>query len=614
MKYLILSLLILMPILLSAQKAVLRKAEEKMEALDFQGAISVLEKRMRKSPSSKGLALLGECYRRTGQFDKAGSSFVRVTDWSEIRPQFVLSCARTLHRNAQYADAVEFYEKYLERVPDDALAIAQIKACQNIHELQNRGLGWWEVQSISLNSEYREFGPVFFENELVFCSDRPVKGESKDEDAWTGEHYLDLFKVGRKSLDRELCASYSYEKVGPFETSKSSRYHQASAHFSDDEKEIYFTGNARVEEKKKRKSEPLRLQIFRAEKLSGHRGWTEPEPISINNETYSVMHPCLSADEQRLFFASDMPGGFGGLDLYYARKNGGEWGPPVNMGPEVNTRGNEAFPYFDENGTFYFSSDGLGGLGGLDIFSLTPDKKAAHAQPSNPGFPINSPADDFGFIWDDMGQCGYFSSDRTGGSGKDDIYVFRSIAHPIHVEVVDADSKIYLGGGFLFSDCRADSLQVLDGQAHWEIPHNACCELEATTPGYLPMLTTRCTHNLPPGDSIRVVLPLSTDPKHSMEGIVFLHSSGLPQEGVLVQLIDKGIGQVVASFTTNITGRFEFPLKEGECYELRVLKEGYSTLLEDGPCVPFRVRPKPFKYQVHLRATSEKGASWMEGG
>jgi len=614
MKHLFLSFLLVIPFFLPAQSGLLRKAEEKMAALDFQGAISLLEKRLGDPPSAKGAALLGECYRRTGKYVEAEEWFGKVEDWSFVRPEFILNYARTLHRNAHYSEALQYYEDYRAQVPDDPLALAQMEACKNIRTLQERGLGWWETQSISLNSPYREFCPVIFEETLVFCSDRPIKGKSEDEDAWTGEGYLDLFSSNRKNLDTALCASYSYENPGPFDTAMSSQYHEASAHFSDDGDEVFFTSNAQTRVKRKRKAEPLYLQILYSKRLSGHRGWSEPVSLPMNSLTYSSMHPCLSADEQRLFFASDMPGGYGGIDLYYMRKNEGDWGPPVNMGPEINSQGNEVFPYFAEDGTFCFSSDGWGGLGGLDIFFYPPDNNRAPVKPYNPGFPINSSADDFGFIWDETGRCGYFSSDRTGGAGKDDLYVFRRIAHPVHVELLDADSRAYIGGGFLLSDCRTDSLEVLDGQAHWEVPHNSCCELEARSPGYMPMITTRCTHNLPAGEPIHVVLPLSADPKQSLEGIVFQQSSGLPLEGVVVQLIDKSVGKVVKSQTTNITGRFEFPLREGQCYELRALKNGYSSLLEDGPCVPFQVRPKPFRYQIHFVELGESRKSWMEGG
>ncbi|MCB9284466.1 MAG: tetratricopeptide repeat protein [Lewinellaceae bacterium] len=597
--------------LLSAQNGLLRKAEKKMEALDFQAAISLLENGLRNPPPPAGAALLGECYRRAGRFGEAETWFQKVSDWSEVRPQWMLNYARTLQRNARYPEAVTFYERYLGRVRNDQLAAEQLASCQQIRTLQERGLGWWEVQGLPFNSEYREFCPVFHENTLVFCSDRPVEGLSNYQDAWTGEGFLDLFKVTRKVLDSTLCASYSYSSPALFNNAMTTRFHEASAHFSADGEEIYFTSNAPGSGKGRDDAGLLRLQILHARRLPGHRGWTDPLPISINSEEYSVMHPCLSADARRLFFASDMPGGYGGLDLYYVEMIQGVWGPPINLGPSVNTTGNEVFPYFAPDGAFYFSSDGWGGLGGLDIFSTRLDREG---RPFNPGFPLNSPADDFGFIWEEVQQCGYFSSDRNGGAGKDDLYVFRRISHPVHVEIVDSQTGVFIGGGILTSDCRQDTLSVLDGQARWEVPHNTCCELRASAPGYHPGFARRCTYNLPSGEPIHLALSLDPQPVFSLEGVVFQYSTGLPLEETSIQVIDKENGRVVASFSTDFSGRIELLLEEGVCYQFRVTKNGYAPLTGDGPCVPFHGQSENFRYKFYLRTAGERGGSYLEGG
>ena len=602
-------LLVLFSGLLTAQNGLLRKAEKKMNALDFQAAIFLLENGLGKSPTPAGAALLGECYRRTGRFGDAEAWFQKVSDWSEVRPQWMLNYARTLQRNAHYSEAATWYERYLGRVRNDELAKEQLAACQHIRTLQDRGMGWWEVQSLPLNSEYREFCPVFHEKTLVFCSDRPVEGLSNYQDAWTGEGFLDLFKVTRDTLDSTLCASYSYSSPVLFNTAMSSRYHEASAHFSPDGEEIYFTSNAPGSGKGRDDAGLLRLQILHARRLPGNRGWTDPQPISINSEEYSVMHPCLSADARRLFFASDMPGGYGGLDLYYVEMIQGVWSPPINLGARVNTPGNEVFPYFAPDGAFYFSSDGWGGLGGLDIFFTRLDRVET---PFNLGFPLNSSADDFGFIWEEVQQCGYFSSDRSGGAGKDDLYVFRRIAHPVHLEIVDSQNGVYLGGGILSSDCRDDSLVVLDGQARWEIPHNACCELQASVPGYHRGMVRRCTYNLPAGEPLRIVLSLDPQPVYFLEGVVFRHTSQLPLEETEIEVFDKENGRLVASCTTNFSGRFEFQLEEGTCYQLRVTRNGYSPLEAAGPCVPFKGQSETYRYKFFLRSATERGASYLE--
>lgn len=155
--------------LLSAQNGLLRKAEKKMEALDFQAAISLLENGLRNPPPPAGAALLGECYRRAGRFGEAETWFQKVSDWSEVRPQWMLNYARTLQRNARYPEAVTFYERYLGRVRNDQLAAEQLASCQQIRTLQERGLGWWEVQGLPSIPNTANFARFFMRIRWFFA-------------------------------------------------------------------------------------------------------------------------------------------------------------------------------------------------------------------------------------------------------------------------------------------------------------------------------------------------------------------------------------------------------------------------------------------------------------
>ncbi|MBK7940159.1 MAG: OmpA family protein [Lewinellaceae bacterium] len=166
------------------------------------------------------------------------------------------------------------------------------------------------------------------------------------------------------------------------------------------------------------------LKIY--ESKYGKPLWTKPVELPFNSDDYSCMHPSLSADGSKLFFASDMPGGYGGFDLYYVDRNNGAWGQPVNLGPVVNTAKQEIFPFISPSGALFFTSNGRSNtLGGLDIYYVNEPLNNPE-EVVNLGDQINSDADDMAFILDDSGKKGFFSSNRARGAGKDDIYLFES--------------------------------------------------------------------------------------------------------------------------------------------------------------------------------------------
>src|SRR6185437_874863 len=171
----------------------------------------------------------------------------------------------------------------------------------------------------------------------------------------------------------------------------------------------------------KKKDRVVNLEIYFRNYKDGK--WSKPEAFILNNKDYSVGQPCLTADGSTMYFTSNMPGGYGGTDIYRIKKDEkGTWGTPENMGNKLNTEGNEMFPFFEENnGVLFFASDGRFGLGGLDIFiCLINDTKVGTVY--NAGSPLNTQYDDFALITDDKFKTGYFSSNRSGGSGDDDIY------------------------------------------------------------------------------------------------------------------------------------------------------------------------------------------------
>lgn len=277
-----------------------------------------------------------------------------------------------------------------------------------------------------INTKDSEFSPAFYGNGLVFVS-RLRQGPV---DAASNERYFDLFFA-------ELMPTGQSLKPELFSLELNSPLHEGPATFDRDLNKVFFTrSNQRNGITNEDASGVVRLAIYEAER--GIFDWENVRELPFNSSDYSCMHPTLSPDGKKIFFASNKPGGYGGTDLYFAEKLPNGWSPAINLGPEINTQGNEAYPFYHPSGTLFFASNKHNSRGGLDIFAIDISSNT-WGKVINLEAPFNSPADDFGLILDDMGQKGYFSSNRTGGFGSDDIYSFES-AEPI----IGMDKPIFL--------------------------------------------------------------------------------------------------------------------------------------------------------------------------
>lgn len=265
----------------------------------------------------------------------------------------------------------------------------------------------------SLNSEEREFSPVLFQGKLVFVTSQLKMGIP---DPVSDEAYYDLLVVDlKKGLPSGKPKNFSIDINTPL--------HEGPCSFSTDGKKIFFTrsnqlnGAPVLDEEGK-----IQLQIYEAS-FNG-TNWSDVKSLPFNKGNYSYMHPSISPDGEKLYFASNKPSGYGGYDIYFVEKEGNNWSEPINMGPEINSNGNEGFPYMPPNGVLFFASNGHKGLGAIDLFMIDISSNR-WGDLLNLGAPINSPFDDFGITLKDY-TSGFFSTNREGGKGKDDIYAFES--------------------------------------------------------------------------------------------------------------------------------------------------------------------------------------------
>jgi outer membrane protein OmpA-like peptidoglycan-associated protein len=265
-----------------------------------------------------------------------------------------------------------------------------------------------------INSDELEYSPVFYKEGIVFVSTRheSVLYEVKDKNA-NGVNIMSIFQAQR---DDE---GFLHEPT-VLANELLTRVHEGPVTFDRTAETIFFTRN---ETQTKAPDGFKKLQVYQAKKQGDL--WGEIKKLAFNDPDFNYLHPSISADNDVMFIASDIPGGYGGMDLYAVYKGGEEWSQLVNLGSKVNTPGNEVFPFIAADGVLYFSSDGHGGYGNLDIFYTTQvPRDESWREPVNLNSPFNSPSDDFGFIVDRDNKNGYFSSDRKGGFGGDDIYSF----------------------------------------------------------------------------------------------------------------------------------------------------------------------------------------------
>jgi len=257
------------------------------------------------------------------------------------------------------------------------------------------------INQEKINSEGTDFAPSYWTDYIVFTTS---KRKQRIFDPNTNEAFFDLYLAGINK-DNELERSAILSKI------LNTPYHEATTCFSKDSKHVYFS----------RMDEEGFMLIYESDYIKGE--WTEAKPTVLNELESQSMHPALSKDNTIIIFASDRPGGYGLMDLYYSKFEDGIWGEPMNLGEDINTKGNEVFPFLGQDNFLFFSSDGLKKSNDLDIYKVKYNEEGFDKPIALP-FPINSKYDDLSFILDFEGTNGYFSSNRPGGKGKDDIYNF----------------------------------------------------------------------------------------------------------------------------------------------------------------------------------------------
>lgn len=510
-KHTLILALLFICIKVNAQDYRLQLANSNYDNFHYAEAVEIYEDVMADdSTNYEAMEKLAHSYRKLHDTQNAEKWYAKLTKQFPDNSTFQLYYAQALANNGKYLDSKEKYKKYSTLKSTDSRGEAFVTAYENLNPFYEDST-LFTVKPADFNTDHSEFSPLYYKNGLLFISNRETYSLFDRVFGWNNTPYLDLFF-------RENTTG----KIEKFSKELNSKYHEGSAVFSRLQDTIYFTRSNYFNGKFRKSDENInKLQLFWATNKDGK--WQNILPFAYNDDQYSIGQPALSFDNKTIYFASDMPGTMGGTDIFKCTLgNDNKWGSPVNMGFEVNTEGNEMFPYVDDKNTLFFASDGRGGLGGLDIF-FSRYRDGKYEVPRNIGYPISSSKDDFGITVNTDETEGYFSSNRLNNFGDDDIYKFNTIlpiSRIITLTSVITDPTQKPISGVMVSiknkqnGASTDTRTDAKGKIEFNFMPNQEYEIAANKPGYkqakMEIIADSIIH-LKNNDTIRMLMePLNS--------------------------------------------------------------------------------------------------------
>ncbi len=571
----------------SAQSGKLKKADNYYNKIAYANAAELYTELIGSEVDSPKLkSKLADCYYQIGETEKAEEYYAKMITSPEAISQDIYNYAQSLKENGKYAESDKWMEKFHSMEGSDLRVKEFVSNKTYVQQIESQGV-YFKVNLLKVNTKHADFGGYpYGENQSYFVTNRKKRVSVKRFHSWNNKKFLDLYKA-------DVVTNGELENATFLSRKANKKFHEGPLCFTKDGKTVYFTRNNMNRGKKRKDQKGIQnLKIYRAD-IDGDGNWTNQEELAINSKDYSVGHPTLSADEKTLYFVSDMPGGIGGSDIYkMAINEDGTFGKAENLGERINTEGQEMFPWMTSEGLLFFASDGHLGLGGLDVFVMLPKKDGSFKKLMNVGKPVNTPKDDFALIMNPDNLTGYVSSNRTTGTGDDDIYSF-TLLKPLKVNlsikgiVADKRSNTILPGatvelkdveGNIIATTTADD----NGSYEFGLEPDLDYTVSAHKDDYFDDSQEISTKKLDDGvEMLEQNLGLEKDPGLSLYALVTDKKTGAPLENVTLTILDNMTGKS-ETFNTPETGDYRKALMDKKLddrgsYNITLQKEGYFT-------------------------------------
>ncbi|WP_413998245.1 OmpA family protein [Flavobacterium sp. W1B] len=478
MKKILLILIVFSIQLINAQNQDLKRANRFFDRTYYNEAIPLYETIVREKSSAAIIKNLADSYYYTNDFAKAQRYYKRLIDNydKDLGEEYYFRYSQTLKATGNYKEANSVMKNYFSLLADkQALTNFEkgLLTLENVSAIGKR----FEIKNLAINTSNSEFGTVPEGGSLVFSGVKKKAGLFDKMYKWNGETYLNLMSIPLKNINSgDSIVNYFSKEIN-------TSMHESNAVFTKDGKIVYFTRNNYKKGRRGRNKDKVsNLQIFRAEFVDNK--WTNIVSLPFNSDDYSTEHPALSTDEKTLYFASDMPGTLGSFDIFSVSINGDAYGSPKNLGNQINTSRKEQFPFISKDNKLYFSSNGHEGYGSLDVF-VSQLKNGVFSKPENVGLPLNSGYDDFAFYIDSESNEGYFSSNRLGGKGSDDIYSLKEVKALLIEDckqfisgiISDVDTKLPLENAVvILQNSGAIEIQRISTSADGKFNFTVSCE------------------------------------------------------------------------------------------------------------------------------------------